>query len=335
MKPYYDSGGITLYHADGRDVDLEPASVDLLLTDPPYGQEFRGQGTKTSKANVRGDGARQGMRIARTVIAAVYPALRDDAHGLVFCHWESWPDFYDSLSPVFTVRNALIWWKDRGGMGDTQLEYARDYEIILYGSKMRIGRPILGKRLGAVISGIPPISSADRIHPVEKPVRLLTHLISRHCPPGGVVLDPLRRGGVDAGRRGATRHSRHWRRDRQGLVREDRAATGQHDSVHVSPRAGRTGAGDFRGAKWSHVRIVSTRSQGRGRARRSPRTRSARTRRRNANPKSISPPVRPSRPWRGPAGLPAVGRTCAVQTGSCSRPRAMRRPTTRRTRPPA
>jgi DNA modification methylase len=37
VKPYYDEGGITIYHADCRDVlpTLDP--VDLVLTDPPYG----------------------------------------------------------------------------------------------------------------------------------------------------------------------------------------------------------------------------------------------------------------------------------------------------------
>ena len=36
MKPYYEHAGITIYHADCRDIlpQLEP--VDLVLTDPPY-----------------------------------------------------------------------------------------------------------------------------------------------------------------------------------------------------------------------------------------------------------------------------------------------------------
>ncbi len=39
MTPYYDKGGITIYHADCRNVlpSLPPGSVDLVLTDPPYG----------------------------------------------------------------------------------------------------------------------------------------------------------------------------------------------------------------------------------------------------------------------------------------------------------
>lgn len=42
MKPYYDSGGITIYHGDCRDVlaSLETGVVDAIATDPPYPSEF-------------------------------------------------------------------------------------------------------------------------------------------------------------------------------------------------------------------------------------------------------------------------------------------------------
>lgn len=36
VTPYYDSGGITIWHGDCREI-LPGVSADLLLTDPPYG----------------------------------------------------------------------------------------------------------------------------------------------------------------------------------------------------------------------------------------------------------------------------------------------------------
>ena len=57
MTPYYDRGGITLYHADARDVlpALEP--VGLMLTDPPYGIDGgRGNGNQQrGKGRYRSD----------------------------------------------------------------------------------------------------------------------------------------------------------------------------------------------------------------------------------------------------------------------------------------
>lgn len=36
-KPYYDEGGITIYHGDCREILPLLPKVDLVLTDPPYG----------------------------------------------------------------------------------------------------------------------------------------------------------------------------------------------------------------------------------------------------------------------------------------------------------
>ena len=42
MTPYYDDGTCTIYHGDAHEVldALAPVSVDLLLTDPPYGVNY-------------------------------------------------------------------------------------------------------------------------------------------------------------------------------------------------------------------------------------------------------------------------------------------------------
>jgi site-specific DNA-methyltransferase (adenine-specific) len=181
---------VTIYHGDCRDVvpELAPASVDVLLTDPPYGMAFGG--FRGAEANVRADGARQGIRLVRQMFHETRPKLAADAHAYVFCHWESWPDFYDAASPFIPIKSALIWWKNRGGMGDVELEYARDYEVVLFGAHGR--RPLAGKRDGSVLRGFAPMGNiADRLHPTEKPVPLLAYLIRKSAPVGGMVLDPF------------------------------------------------------------------------------------------------------------------------------------------------
>jgi len=190
VRPFFQADEVSLYHGDCRDVlpELPAGSVDLLLTDPPYGKHYVAEGRPVRKLNIRADGARQGVRVVRQALFADLPMLRDDANVLVFCHWESWPDFYDAICPLVPIKNALIWHKDRGGPGDTRMEYARDYEVLLYGAHGR--RAIAGRRDGAVVRGFPPVG-AKRLHPTEKPVGLLEYLIGKHCPPGGMVLDPF------------------------------------------------------------------------------------------------------------------------------------------------
>lgn len=43
MRPYYEENGITIYHADCRDVLPSLPPVDLVLTDPPYGINYKPQ----------------------------------------------------------------------------------------------------------------------------------------------------------------------------------------------------------------------------------------------------------------------------------------------------
>lgn len=190
-EPYYADETVTLYHGDCRDLAdlLVPESVDLLLTDPPYGMAFV-SGWTAAKMTVRSDGVRQGVRVVRGALNELAPAFAPDMHALVFCHWESWPDFYDNLCHLFAIRNALIWSKGGGGMGDLRHEYAKDYEVILFGARSR-DRELNGSRTGAVISGYSRVPHARRYVPFEKPVLLLADLIQRHCPPGGLVLDPF------------------------------------------------------------------------------------------------------------------------------------------------
>lgn len=40
IKPYYDHGGITIYHGDAREILPTLPKVDLVLTDPPYGINY-------------------------------------------------------------------------------------------------------------------------------------------------------------------------------------------------------------------------------------------------------------------------------------------------------
>jgi site-specific DNA-methyltransferase (adenine-specific) len=187
--PYYEDELVTLYHGDARDLDLDDGSVDLLLTDPPYGMAFQSGWTATKSAAIRSDGVRQGIRTVRQVLGHLAPSFTTDMHALVFCHWESWPDFYDNLCAHFTIKNALVWWKHGGGMGDLRVEYAKDFEIILYGVRS-LGRELNGKRAGAVIE-CPRVPAARRHVPFEKPVELLSGLVGRHSQPAELVLDPF------------------------------------------------------------------------------------------------------------------------------------------------
>ena len=54
MNPYYDKNGITIYHGDCREVLPTLDSFDLVLTDPPYGMNYKpdkSHATNTNRSN--------------------------------------------------------------------------------------------------------------------------------------------------------------------------------------------------------------------------------------------------------------------------------------------
>jgi DNA modification methylase len=51
VKPYYEHGGITIYHGDCREV-LSGLSADAVVTDPPYGIAYDGGATQNGTQNL-------------------------------------------------------------------------------------------------------------------------------------------------------------------------------------------------------------------------------------------------------------------------------------------
>ena len=187
MKPYYENGGITIYHGDCREVLPEMAAgcADLLLTDPPYGMTY----TNEAKKGLRGDAQRQGIRLWRSILLDLDRVMRKPAHAYVFCHWESMPDFYDALASYWDTKNALIWDKRSYGPGDCEGDYAHDYEMVLFAHVG--GRKLLGHGRDLSIRSTPMVPGVHRVHPTEKPVDLLRFYIRKSTAPEQVVLDPF------------------------------------------------------------------------------------------------------------------------------------------------
>lgn len=194
MRKVYDDGIVQLWHGDAVDVIEEvllDRSVRAMITDPPYGQvyEDKSDTLHARGGTLRGDNARGGMRTLRRVLSALAPKWQDAAHLFTFCHFESYPDFFDVLTAHATVRNRLTWWKRGGSMGFPG-DFARDVEDVIHATRGRA--ELLGHRDGCVLDFRKPYG-ADRGHPTAKPVPLLRYLAGKVARAGdsGVVIDPF------------------------------------------------------------------------------------------------------------------------------------------------
>lgn len=189
MKPYYEQDGCIIIHADCRDVlpEIEPGSVDLVLTDPPYGN-----GYSTGR---RLSGTRSSTRVAHDLITApllndtadrLAPLLNDTAHG----YWFAAPDRLDMVLPLVRslgdVVNVLCWDKGNCTAGDLYATYGKQWEACVFFRKQRV--PLIGGRDRDVLRFSRGSTNAYH-HPTQKPIDLMKYLIGRHD--AHVVLDPF------------------------------------------------------------------------------------------------------------------------------------------------
>lgn len=169
MNPYYQDDACTIYHGDCRDIlhGLEP--VDLVLTDPPYGMNFRSNHRQVKHDYIEGDGRLPTFRIINSIEAAQCAAY-------VFCRW-------DNLKDMPPPKSVLVWVKNNWSMGDLKHEHGRQWEAICFYPgpnhcfKKRIPDVIQRQRTG------------NNLHPTEKPLYLMTHLIEANT--GETILDPF------------------------------------------------------------------------------------------------------------------------------------------------
>lgn len=183
MKPYYQREGVTLYCGDCAEIEI---ACDLIVTDPPYGQEFK-SGFSDLWGPIHGDDDLAG--VFRRVASALRQ-LRPYRHFYIF---GSKFDF--STLPIVTTE--LIWDKEMVGMGDLSLPWGPQHEKITFGvysgaeSNRRGGGLSARLRRGSVIRSLRPNSSAVKNHPTEKPVEILRQLIESSSVLGETVYDPF------------------------------------------------------------------------------------------------------------------------------------------------
>jgi site-specific DNA-methyltransferase (adenine-specific) len=169
--------------------ELSSGSVDVLLTDPPYGADYKsGRRWASSHRRIEGDESLDSaLRLTVSAVRALLPALSDSGHVLVFCRWKEEPQLREALAEIeeLELRGSLIWVKNEPGMGDLKGTFGPAHERILHlarpSAEMRI-------RIGDVITAARLVS---KHHPTEKPVELLSTLIEALSEPGDLVVDPF------------------------------------------------------------------------------------------------------------------------------------------------
>lgn len=159
---------------------LADTSIDLILTDPPYGIQYRSR---------RGEAIAGDKRPFIWWLYDAYRVLKDTGCLLCFTRWDVLDAWKTAIQYAgFTVRSCIVWDKALHGMGNTKAAFAPRHEMILLADKGGFCFP--GKRPVDLIQE-KKVPSAHMIHPTEKPSALLMQLIEAVTRPGDLVLDPF------------------------------------------------------------------------------------------------------------------------------------------------
>lgn len=173
MKPYYEHGGITIFHGDCRDSLDDLRDVAAVVMDPPYGIAYQSGRFGVLAREIVGD---EDTSLRDAVICQIRPGTPM----LVFGSWKQ---------PRPAGTHTLLVWDTKGalGMGDLSVPWKPSHQEIYV-----IGKGFTGRRDTDVLSYAPVQSTAanGRVHPHQKPVDLLIALIAK-CPETGAILDPF------------------------------------------------------------------------------------------------------------------------------------------------
>ena len=192
VEPYYldREYGQVIYCGDCREIlPLIPdKSIDLVLTDPPYGINYRSNHRRERFEYIKGDDAFPKNWFGNS-------KLTPNGSCYVFCNETSLDMAKLALLEVgFNTIRMLVWDKGATAGGDLG-DYGTRCEYILY-SKHKAAK-LRGSRDSNLIS-IPRVHPTVLTHPAEKPETLVSYLIMKSTEYNEIVFDPFLGSGTTA-----------------------------------------------------------------------------------------------------------------------------------------
>ena len=218
MQPTWQTtdGSVQLYLGDARELlpSFSDGSIDLVVTDPPYGHNNNNgdlihkweaalgrlpscEDSQVEARPIANDGP-EANEIARWAFGEFNRLLSPGCCCCCCCggggpdpqfaRWSLW------LDDAVGFKQMVVWDKGPMGMG---WHYRRSYETVLVGEKPGAACRWFDSsgKIENIIrpnyKGIRKIIPSKDDHPTPKPVELAAHFIDLHSEPGQVVLDPF------------------------------------------------------------------------------------------------------------------------------------------------
>ena len=187
MKPYYQRGGITLYHGDCRDVlrGMESESVGFVLTDPPYIVSYKPSTYKVRWPRDRGviKGDSDGRWLA-PVFSELWRVLVPDSLCLSFYGWPHADAFMTVWKLVgFRPVSQIVCVKNGFGLG----YFSRAQHEAAY--LLAKGKPQKPAKAISDVLDWRRVTAPE--HQNQKPLTMISTLLGAYAPERSLVIDPF------------------------------------------------------------------------------------------------------------------------------------------------
>ncbi len=170
---------------------LDDGSIDLVITDPPYGIDYlsnRSQYNKhVTKEGVVNDGLDEALNLIDNTCEILNRKSKADAHFYFFAGWQTCPQFREIISKYYQIRNIIIWDKGNHGAGDLEFAWGNRYEMIIYATK---GKKALNMRKADILQ-VSKLNFVNMLHPTQKPVGVIKELLEVSANTADTVCDPF------------------------------------------------------------------------------------------------------------------------------------------------
>lgn len=187
-NPCYVQPFLSLHNEDCLETmrRIETGSVDLMITDPPYGINFTKGYKSGSTELVHGDDGFSVMVFVDELMREFNRILKPNGAVYVFTRFDVYPYWWLKMKNHFDTKNQIIWFKGGGGMGDLKGNFSFNYESIIYATNGK--HQIRGKRDGSVWQ----IGKCKQeFHETQKPIELIKKIIEHSSDEGMIVFDPF------------------------------------------------------------------------------------------------------------------------------------------------
>lgn len=144
-------------------------SIDLVLTDPPYGMNFVSNYRILKYDRIVGDD-----KYPKEILPEFFRVAKRAVY--IFCRW-------DNLIELPKPKSVIAWVKNNWSMGDLKHEHGRQWEALLF----------YPQEDHEFIERIPDVIKCQRtdniLHPTQKPVGVVRRVIESNR--GDTILDPF------------------------------------------------------------------------------------------------------------------------------------------------